>query len=566
MAKLYAAIAAASRPLRRAAMRARRLWVMPRRLASHSREKWHHLASLSGHPTDAKPGHPNLRRLPIFLVGVTGSALLVSLLAGITAAAPPASASWWWWWWPDRPSPTTTTTTVPPTTTTVPPTTTTTVPPTTTTVPPTTTTTVPPTTTTTAPPPPPPNVFNIPSSVTGDCSADVTTEIDAWVASVPNGTAGNPNILNFGANACYRVDGTIGAPYSTTRQVSTKLPHLRGQRGDHRRVSARPPPVGSNRAGVGVSGSNNIAIQDFTIKGNNDGTHIQVSSGQNYGTPCMIPMGDTTTPCQGSDFNHDYEHNHGIGVFGSDHITVRNNHIYNVMGDGVTLAQGGSSNVTTNVVMTGNTVDGTGRMGVGVTSDDNVQMTNNVFDRVSYNTVDVENEAQQLTNITFSGNTINREWFGFWTAETGECLPRGNYVIDNNVMNWSAVNVANPIRLDSACSGPNSSGLEIKGNTLWHDQCAAGNPTIGYWDQAAVQIGEWDNVAIDNNRIIACGQTSVASVRLNNVGGTLEVNRNDARENPTPWVYGLDDVGNAPGVTACGNTLAIGPNQLTACP
>lgn len=44
----------------------------------------------------------------------------------------------------------------------------------------------------------------IPASITADCSRDVTTEILAWVRSVPNGST-----LQFTPNACYRVDGTL---------------------------------------------------------------------------------------------------------------------------------------------------------------------------------------------------------------------------------------------------------------------------------------------------------------------------------------------------------------------
>ena len=411
-------------------------------------------------------------------------------------------------------------------------------------------------------------VYTIPSSIAANCSTDVTTAINAWVASVPNGTATNPSILKFKAGACYRVAGTIGAADDTSPAGYQRSHLLFEGNGSTIDGSKDVPPMHTNRAGVGITGGHDITVQDFTIKGDNNGKYRD-STGNLYDNPCNIPLNDATTACHadstgGAGFTHDYEWQHGVGVYGGDHITFRHNNIYNVFGDGVFLGQGPTSNVTTNTVVDGNSVSGTGRMGVGITSDDQVQVTGNTFDRISYNTVDVENEAQQLTNITFSGNTINREWFGFWTAETGECLPRGNYVIDNNVMKWSTVNVANPIRLDSAqCSGPHRSGLEIKGNTLWHDQCAAGNPTIGYWDQAAIQVKGWDNVAIDNNRIITCGRISVASVRLNNVGGTLEVNNNDMRENP--YVYGLNDVADAPGVTACGNMTSVGPNQLTAC-
>src|SRR5204863_7758931 len=119
------------------------------------------------------------------------------------------------------------------------------------------------------------------------------------------------------------------------------------------------------------------------------------------------------------------------------------NHVINVFGDGVALGQGTTSKITTNTIVDGNSIDGTGRMGVSLTSDDNVQVTNNTFDRVAYTVVDIENEAQQLTNITISGNITKRFWLGFIFAASGACLPRGKYTFNNNVMLIPTANTVN---------------------------------------------------------------------------------------------------------------------------
>ena len=44
----------------------------------------------------------------------------------------------------------------------------------------------------------------VPSSIPTDCSRDVTAALLAWIATVPDGST-----LEFTANACYRVDGTL---------------------------------------------------------------------------------------------------------------------------------------------------------------------------------------------------------------------------------------------------------------------------------------------------------------------------------------------------------------------
>jgi hypothetical protein len=71
-------------------------------------------------------------------------------------------------------------------------------------LPPPSTTTAPTTTPTTTTRPSAPAVATAPASVAADCSRDVTAGLAAWIASVPDGS-----MLQFGAHACYRVDGTL---------------------------------------------------------------------------------------------------------------------------------------------------------------------------------------------------------------------------------------------------------------------------------------------------------------------------------------------------------------------
>lgn len=47
-------------------------------------------------------------------------------------------------------------------------------------------------------------VPSVPASIAADCSRDVTSELNAWIRSVPDGST-----LTFGAGACYRIDKTL---------------------------------------------------------------------------------------------------------------------------------------------------------------------------------------------------------------------------------------------------------------------------------------------------------------------------------------------------------------------
>src|ERR1051326_620877 len=46
--------------------------------------------------------------------------------------------------------------------------------------------------------------FNVPSSVAGDCSTDVTSQLLSWINTVPDNST-----LSFGAGACYRIEGVL---------------------------------------------------------------------------------------------------------------------------------------------------------------------------------------------------------------------------------------------------------------------------------------------------------------------------------------------------------------------
>lgn len=48
----------------------------------------------------------------------------------------------------------------------------------------------------------------VPASIPSDCSRDVSTELTAWIASVPDGST-----LQFAPGGCYRADRTIAIQY-----------------------------------------------------------------------------------------------------------------------------------------------------------------------------------------------------------------------------------------------------------------------------------------------------------------------------------------------------------------
>lgn len=61
--------------------------------------------------------------------------------------------------------------------------------------------------------------YTVPSNIVSNCDPNTSTNqgpaINAWLDSIPSGaSATSPNIIQFGANACYRLDSIIFAQHS----------------------------------------------------------------------------------------------------------------------------------------------------------------------------------------------------------------------------------------------------------------------------------------------------------------------------------------------------------------
>ena len=145
---------------------------------------------------------------------------------------------------------------------------------------------------------------------------------------------------------------------------------------------------------------------------------------------------------------------------------------------------------------------------------------------------------------------------------TGLCLPRSSYTIRNNVMEVSGITSFPPVAISRAagCTAANK-GLTISGNTFLRTDGSAGPPAA---DNAAVQIGGWDEITVDNNRIIQA-RTDTAPVRLTGVASVVHMSGNDMRENP--WVYSYNGVNDSLdlNVQDCGNITSQGSSIPTAC-
>lgn len=408
-------------------------------------------------------------------------------------------------------------------------------------------------------------IYNIPTSIADDCSRDVTAELNNWIRSVPNGTVSSPSLLMFGVNKCYRVDGkliqqntyVVGDRYYQNIILDGNGSKLDGSK-------YIPSTTKINHDMMAFVDPLNLTIQNFTMLGQ-------------HPNPCNL---DTAGNCRDGGAVAAYEWYAGIAIGGGQNVTLRNNKILNMYGDGILLHGGhGAGNKDSNgtplwanatpknVLLENNLIDGTGRHGVGMVAGDGVVVKNNTFDRISYHVSDLEYEAfQPIRNITFDGNMIKRHYLGFIAATTGGeygiCPPEGfnsNHAIINNVMTVGGVTTTMPIwesTTQDICA-PDKKDIRIENNTLIYNHGSDVNGAIKL-------VRVLGSIKIGGNRIIQPDPSRMYSaVVISNSPATVSIRNNDGRE--SAYAYMLDGVRNKTGIDACGNTTALGTNQPIAC-
>jgi chitodextrinase len=420
--------------------------------------------------------------------------------------------------------------------------------------------------------------YAIPTTIAADCSRDVTAEINNWITSVPNGAAGGPNTLMFGAGKCYRVDGSLGSTFGAWTPAGYKRQHLVFEgNGSSIDGSHYMPAERTNRAGLSFELGVGITVQNFTIKGN----HTYACNAPLPTDKCKIAANGSA----GYDANREWQH--GIAFFGVDTPKAINNKIYNVFGDGITFGQApspttaGANVANKNGLAQGNFIDGTGRMGLAITAGVNIAVRNNTFDRVSYHIIDLENEAHlPIHYITIDGNIIKRHWLSFVAGSSGECVEDSQHdiTITNNVMEAPGMTENPPVYFEAytlnTCPFSN----------FWRDYNISGN-RFKHIAQRWLTLKKVKNSVVANNTAefvygsyfqggsdFVSGDPDIHLHGLADPAGIRIENNTMLR---SPAVYSIYDslspsgtfVVNKPwpGLNACGNATNSGTNQLVAC-
>lgn len=317
------------------------------------------------------------------------------------------------------PKPTTTTTS---TTTTTAPTTTTT-----TTLPPTTTSTTTSTTSTTAPTTTtvPGSVYTIPATIADDCSTDVGAEINAWIASVPDGST-----LLFGGG-CFLTEETIWVDWRHGLTLDGQGAELRSETSGY---DATPTPGNDHvwpreRAHILLNEGSNLTVRGFHMNGPDEDC---LYDGQGLEEQSFVHVDGVQTAL--------IENLSGGGVHG-DFVSVQGG-----------APVGPHPTPARDITIRNNDFECAGRQGIAAVEVLGMLVEGNTLRKVGRSIFDLETAVPwwQIRNVTITDNDVYEIGDGVFFANRGE----GGLVSDISVTN----NRGHQVPLTVTASGHESYG------------------------------------------------------------------------------------------------------------
>ena len=228
-----------------------------------------------------------------------------------------------------------------------------------------------------AAPPQRATVYKPPKKIKSDCSVPVDSQINSWLASVPDNA-----MVQFEAGRCYGQDGTITLTGRSGLVID-------GQGAEFRALT----PGGSHRANWRFVGGRSLTVQNLAVRGSN-------------------PTGAYDTAI---------EWQHGFSVEGVQGMTLTNVQARETWGDGVmvwrssyTPACGDDASSARDVVVANATLERIGRQGVAVVDAENVTVQDSVIGPVAWSSVDIETDAdcEIARNVSILRNQFGANNYG----------------------------------------------------------------------------------------------------------------------------------------------------------
>lgn len=310
-------------------------------------------------------------------------------------------------------------------------------------------------------------VYPVPESIPADCSRDVETELNSFIASVPDGQLGangpDLNVITFKAGGCYKIADTLLVSRRAYLRLDGNNATINGTAIEYHRLWR-------------VQWSHHVYLSDMRVEGGN--------------------------PDPGGDVGP-HQWSAGVKFEGSHDVGVDRVQVHNAYGDGFIFAPGWDGKTPVNSYnghVRDSVVEGCGRMGIAATGGHDYAWENNTVRNCPW-IFDLELEWARagfyIEDVTIARNRTGAFRL-VWLANAGQCnAGRGNIVVRDNVMEvsgsgWPPVTVQNP----DGCSrrGP----YTITGNLLR----TRGKHGIGFWG------GGVHDVLIRANTIVVEGRNT----------------------------------------------------------
>jgi hypothetical protein len=243
--------------------------------------------------------------------------------------------------------------------------------------------------------------FTISSSVTADCSRDVTAELQAWLDQLPDDVT-----AALGPDGCYRVEGTVvlsrrhdivlagnGATFKATTV------------GTGGRLARR------QRSQLSIIDSSNIAVRDLIVRGANPHAGIAEAA-----------------------YQPQFEAQHAFSLHADDGVTLDGVQAYDVYGDFVYVGGKGGT-PSRRITVTRSRFARNGRQGIAITDADGVLITGNEINAVRRSVFDLEpnTRADEVRHIRIENNRTGRAT-NYWLAAKGSGINVGDVTVSRNVM------------------------------------------------------------------------------------------------------------------------------------
>jgi hypothetical protein len=356
-------------------------------------------------------------------------------------------------------------------------------------------------------------LYTAPASIPADCSRDVTAELVAWIASVPDNST-----LYFAPNGCYRVDGTIQLKYRNGLTLegrgATFRPATNGME--------LPPKDARTRSVFAFWRGSNLTVRDTIAIGANP-------RAGNRPEAYFAPLEAQTA--------------YVIG--GVDGMLLERVQAYDVYGDFVYVGP-----ATRNLVVRNSRFERNGRQGWTVNGGQNITFDHNVIAQTRRATIDMEpsNQSDIARNITFSNNQIGPGRLFFFASEGVAATIDGVNIIGNRLTGKSMTIHVNPpkgIR----------SNYRVIGNYSDTRQLQDGGGVMAFSDVVGLQVRD--------NRQPVQGNNKISGVSIRNCRNVV-VTGNKFLNAISPVLLRPGNVGVTHATNLIGNPLRpAGPTLLT---